>query len=163
VSPAVAAALEAVALRLQRAGVPFLLGGSALLHALGIPVGVGDLDLVLRPEDHDRLRAAAGSWWRSSTHEPTPLFRSAWKATLDVDGVEVDGLGGLAWAAGERVARMPFRAEGTWRCGAAEIPLSPAGAWLLLYERHRPDRAAALAAHLPAGAREVALEDVGLI
>jgi hypothetical protein len=150
VSPEVAAALEAVALRLREAGIPFLLGGSGLLHALGADVDVGDLDLVLRPEDHDALRDAAGAWWRGSTTEPTPLFRSAWKASLDVDGVEVEALGGLAWADGDRVARMPFRAEGTWRCGAAEVPLAPAGSWLELYRLYRPDRAAQLAAVLPA-------------
>jgi hypothetical protein len=163
VRPEVAAALEAVALRLREAGIPFLLGGSALLHALGIPVEVGDVDLVLRPEDHDRLREAAGGWWRGSTTETTELFRSPWKATLEVGGVEVDGLGGLAWADGDRIARMPLRAEGTWRCGAAEIALAPAGAWLLLYERHRPDRAALLSSHLPAGARGVAQREVGLL
>jgi hypothetical protein len=163
VSPEVAAALEAVALRLQAAGVAFLLGGSGLLHALGVPVEVRDVDLVLRPEDHDRLRAAAGDWWRGSSTETTALFRSPWKAELDVDGVVVEALGGLAWADGDRVARMPFRAEGTWRCGAAEVPLAPAAAWLLLYERHRPDRAALLAPRLAPGARGVALREVGLL
>jgi hypothetical protein len=163
VTPAVAAALEAVALRLRDAGIPFLLGGSALLHALAIDVEVGDLDLVLRPEDHDRLREAAGGWWRGSTTETTELFRSPWKATLEIDGVTVDALGGLAWAAGGRVVRMPFRAEGSWRCGAAEIPLSPAAAWLLLYERYRPDRAAALAPHVSPREREVAERELGLL
>jgi hypothetical protein len=42
------AALETVALRLGEAGVPFLLGGSALLDALGLDVEVRDLDLMLR-------------------------------------------------------------------------------------------------------------------
>jgi hypothetical protein len=164
VSPAVAAALEAVALRLGEAGIPFLLGGSALLHALGVPVAVGDLDLVLRPEDHDRLREAAGAWWRGSTTETTELFRSPWKATLGVDGVEVDALGGLAWAAdGGRVARMPFRAHGTWRCGRVDIPLSSAAAWLALYERYRPDRAAALAPRVGAHERELAERELGLL
>jgi hypothetical protein len=149
VSERVAAALEAVARRLREAGIPFLLGGSALLHALGARVVVNDIDLVLRPEDRDRLRAAAGDWWRGITTEPTALFRSPWKATLEVDGVAVDALGGLAWASGERVVRMPFRAEGTWRCGEVDIPLAPAAAWLALYELYRPDRAAQLAAVLP--------------
>jgi hypothetical protein len=162
-TPEVAAALEAVALRLHDAGVPFLLGGSALLDALGVPVTVGDVDLVLREEDHDRLRAAAGAWWRGSTTDPTPLFRSPWKAALEVGGVEVEGLGGLAWAVGDRVARMPFRAEGSVRLGAAEVPLAPAAAWLLLYERHRPDRAAALAPHVTPEARELALRELGLL
>jgi hypothetical protein len=163
VSPAVAAALEAVALRLGGAGIPFLLGGSALLHARGVPVAVGDLDLVLRPADHDPLRAAAGAWWGGSTTETTELFRSPWKATLDVDGVQVDALGGLAWAVGGRVARMPFTAHGTWRCGTTDIALSSAAAWLLLYERYRPDRAAALAPHVSAAERELAERELGLL
>jgi hypothetical protein len=164
VSPAVAAALEAVALRLRAAGIPFLLGGSALLHAIGVPVEVGDVDLVLRPEDHDRLRDAAGGWWRGSTTETTELFRSPWKATLDVDGVEVDAVGGLAWAAaGGRVVRMPFRAEGTWRCGAAEVPLASPAHWLVLYEHYRPDRAAALAPHISPRQRELAERELGLL
>lgn len=144
------AALRAVALRLHEAGIPFLLGGSALLHALGAKVEVGDIDLVLRPEDRERLRAAAGDWWRALTTEPTPLFRSAWKATLEVEGVPVEALGGLAWADGDRVVRMPFSAASTWRCGDVEVPLAPADHWLALYRLYRPDRAAALAAVLPA-------------
>ena len=47
------AALEAVALRLAAHGVPFLLGGSALLDALGLDVEVGDVDLMLRPGDRE--------------------------------------------------------------------------------------------------------------
>jgi hypothetical protein len=157
-----AAALEAVALRLQDDRIPFLLGGSGLLHALGLPVTVGDIDLVLRPEDRERLRASAGDWWRSLTTEPTALMRSDWKAGLEVDGVEVDAVGGLAWAAGERVVRMPFRAEGTWRCGAADVPLAPAAHWLLLYERYRPERAAALASQVTPAERLAALRELAL-
>ena len=145
-----AAALRAVAVRLREAGIPFVLGGSALLHALGAKVQVGDIDLVLRAVDRERLRAAAGDWWRAITTEQTPLFRSAWKATLDVGGVPVEALGGLAWADGDRVLEMPFRAEGTWRCGDVEVPLAPAADWLALYRLYRPDRAAELAAVLPA-------------
>jgi hypothetical protein len=162
VSPQLAAALEAVALRLQAAGVPFLLGGSGLLHALGLPVAVRDLDLVLRPGDEDALRAAAGAWWRSLTREGTALLRSPWKAELAVGGAAVECLGGLAWAEGERTVTMPFRAEGTWRCGGTDVPLAPAAHWLLLYEHHRPDRAAQLAAALAPGAREAARAELGL-
>jgi len=145
VTPEVAAALEAVALRLQGAGVPFLLGGSGLLHALGLDVTVRDIDLVARPEDRERVRAAAGEWWRGVDTSHTELFRSAWKAQLDVGGVDVEVLGGLAWAEGDSVREMPFRAAGTWRCGAAEIPLSDPASWRALYERYKPDRAALLA------------------
>jgi hypothetical protein len=148
VSPEVAAALEAVALRLHAAGIPFLLGGSGLLHALGADVRVRDVDLVVRPEDRARVEAAAGDWLRAVDTEPTELFRSPWKARLDVGGVEVELIGGLAWVEGDRVAEMPFRAAGTWRCGRAEVPLAPPEAWLALYERYKPERAAQLAALL---------------
>ena len=159
-TPHVAAALEALALRLQECGVPFLLGGSALLHAVGLDVPVGDLDLMARGEDRAALESAAAPWWRATTTTPTPLFRSPWKAELDVHGVAVDVIGGLAYRAGGRTVRVPFREEGRWRCGAAEVPLAPAAHWLLLYEAYKPERAARLAAALPQGARERALAEV---
>jgi hypothetical protein len=150
----VAAALEAVALRLQAAGVEFLLGGSGLLHALGAPVEVGDVDLLVRPESLPAVRAAAGEWWRSVSEEPTELFRSPWKATLDVGGVEVELIGGLAWVAADgSVVTMPFEAAGAWRCGSADVPLAPPEAWLALYRRYKPERAAQLATLLSGPSR----------
>jgi hypothetical protein len=162
VTPETAAALEAVALRLHDAGVPFLLGGSALLAALGLDVTVRDLDLVARPEDRAAVEQAAGYWWQGTDTTPTPLFRSPWKAELEVDGVAVDVLGGLAWtlADGGPVATMPFRAEGVRRWGRAEVPLAPAAHWLLLYERHRPERAAQLATIVSPAARAAALDEL---
>jgi hypothetical protein len=162
VSPEAAAALEAVALRLQAAGVEFLLGGSGLLHAHGVPVEVGDIDLVLRVEDRERLEAAAGEWWRGTSVTTTPFFRSPWKATLDVGGVRVDALGGLAWAVDGQVVRMPFRAAGTWRCGAADVPLSSVAHWGLLYERYKPERAAQAATVAGPDERARALAELGL-
>jgi hypothetical protein len=154
VSPEQAAALHAVAGRLGE--VPVLLGGSGLLWALGLDVTVGDIDLVARPED--RAPVEALPWWRSTTTEPTPLMRSAWKAVLDVDGVAVDVIGGLAWAEGDSVVEMPFRAEGEWE----GVPLAPAAHWLALYERYKPDRAAQLAPLVTPGARERALRERGI-
>ena len=66
------AALEAVALRLAAAGVPFLLGGSALLDALGLDVEVRDVDLMLRPEDRDGLRGRL----RGVARSPRPPSRA---------------------------------------------------------------------------------------
>jgi hypothetical protein len=162
VSLRAAAALEAVALRLEAVGVEFLLGGSALLHALGLDVQVRDIDLVLRSGDRERFEAAAGEWWRSLSTATTPYFRSAWKGTLDVEGVEVDGLGGLAWVRDGRVVEMPFRAAGAWRCGAATVPLAAPEHWQLLYEGYRPERAAALAAVVGEEGRARALAELGL-
>jgi hypothetical protein len=153
VSPAQAAALRAVVARLD---APVLLGGSGLLWALGLDVRVGDIDLVARVED--RAVVEALPWWRGTTTSPTELMRSAWKASLDVDGVEVDVIGGLAWLAGGRVVEMPFRAEGEWE----GVALAPAAHWLLLYERYKPERALQLARLVGPDARAAALAELGL-
>jgi hypothetical protein len=153
VSPRQAAALQAVVAALD---VPVLLGGSGLLHALGVEVTVGDIDLVARPQDRAAIEALP--WWAETSTVPTELMRSDWKARLDVDGVEVDVIGGLAWRAGERTVVMPFRAEGEWQ----GVGLAPAAHWLLLYERYKPDRARALAPLIPAAARADALAELGL-
>src|SRR3954467_2202537 len=127
------AALEAVALRLSAHGLPFLLGGSALLDALGLDVEVRDVDLMLRPEDRAAFEAACGAWLRDVTTEPGGVLTSAWKATLDVDGVEVEGLGGLGFSGGPAV---PFRAAGSRRYGAADVPLCAPEVWLELYRAY---------------------------
>jgi hypothetical protein len=158
VTPQTAAALERVAAALRAAGIPFLLGGSGLLHALGLDVRVGDVDLVLRAGDREAVEALP--WWRSTTTAPTELMRSAWKARLLLDGVEVDAIGGMAWRAvdGGPVVEMPFRAEGEWR----GVPLAPAAHWLLLYEAYKPETAAALAAIVAPEAVAAARAELGL-
>jgi hypothetical protein len=135
------AALETVALRLNAVGVPFLLGGSALLDALGLDVPVRDIDLMLRPEDRIAFTEACAPWLVSVTEEPGDVLTSAWKATLDVVGVEVDGLGGLGVRG---AAPAPFRAADTRRYGAAEVPLCDPAVWLELYRAYKPEKAALL-------------------
>jgi hypothetical protein len=137
------AALEAVALRLTGHGVPFLLGGSALLDALGLDVEVRDVDLMLRPQDRAAFEVACAAWLVGVTEEPGPVLTSAWKATLDVDGVEVEGLGGLGITGGPAA---PFRAAGSRRYGRAEVPLCDPAIWLELYRVYKPERAELLEA-----------------
>ena len=144
------AALETVALRLHEAGVPFLLGGSALLDALGLEVAVRDLDLMLRPQDRGPVESACAGWLVSVTTEPGEILTSDWKATLDVDGTEVEGLGGLGVRGN---AAAPFAAAGTRRYGTADVPLCDPAVWLDLYRAYKPERATLLERHLAAGRR----------
>ena len=146
--PPLEAALEAVALRLSAARVPFLLGGSALLDALGLDVEVRDVDLMLRPEDREAFEAACADWLVGVTTEPGKVLSSDWKATLDVDGVEVEGLGGLGVAGG---AAAPFRAAGVRRVGSADVPLCAPEVWLELYRVYKPEKAALLERQLRLG------------
>ena len=142
------AALEAVALRLAAAGVPFLLGGSALLDALGLGVEVRDVDLMLRPGDRAGFEAACRDWLVSVTTEPGAVLSSDCKARLDVCGVEVEGLGGLGFAGGPAA---PFRSAGSRRYGAADVPLCDPAVWLELYRVYKPEKAALLERHLRLG------------
>src|SRR5215216_1639036 len=137
------AALEAVALRLGEHGIPFLLGGSALLDALGLAVEVRDVDLMLRPTDRTAFETACSEWLIGTTTEPGPVLTSAWKATLDVGGVEVEGLGGLGVSGGPAA---PFRAGGSRRYGSVEVPLCDPAVWLELYRAYKPDKARLLEA-----------------
>ena len=142
------AALETVALRLHEAGIPFLLGGSALLDALGVDVEVRDVDLMLDPEDRERFEAACAPWLVATTTEPGPVLTSAWKATLDVDGTEVESLGGLGITGG---SAAPFRAAGARRYGTADVPLCDPAVWLELYRVYKPEKAALLERQLRLG------------
>jgi len=142
------AALEAVAVRLAGDGIPFLLGGSALLDALGLDVEVRDVDLMLQPEDRASFEAACIGWLVGVTTEPGPVLTSAWKATLDVGGEEVEGLGGLGVAGGPAA---PFRAAGSRRYGAVDVPLCDPAVWLELYRAYKPEKARLLERQLRLG------------
>ena len=152
------AALEVVAQRLHEAGVPFLLGGSALLDALGLQVEVGDVDLMLRPEDRERFEAACAPWLVAVTTEQGPVLTSAWKASLDVDGVEVDGLGGLGFTGGPPV---PFRAGGSRIYGEQPVELCAPEIWWALYRVYKPEKAQLLESHVPAAERARILVELG--
>jgi hypothetical protein len=148
------AALDAVAERLREHEVPFLLGGSGLLHALGIEVTVRDIDLMVRARDRAAFEAAAGGWLVGVTTDPGAVLTSAWKATLEVGGTEVEGLGGLGFAGGPE---LPFRAGGTWR----GVPLCAPEVWWAAYRAYKPERAALLEPHVPPEARARILEELG--
>ena len=149
------AALDAVAARLREHGIEFLLGGSGLLHALGIDVPVRDIDLMLRAGDRDRFEAAAGDWLVAVSTDPGPVLTSAWKATLDVAGAEVEGLGGLGFAGGPQ---LPFRRGGEWR----GVPLAAPEIWWSAYRMYKPDRARLLEPHVAPEARERILAELSL-
>lgn len=155
-------ALAAIAMRLERADVPFLLGGSGLLHALGLPVSVRDLDLMARPQDHDALREAAGDWWQGSAHDLDERHRSDWLATLRVAGVAVEVMAGLAVVIGGEVVALPFRQGGMWSAEDVEVPLAAPEVWWLVYRGTKPGKAALLESVIPVETRQALLEELGV-
>jgi hypothetical protein len=150
--PPLAAALETVAVRLREHRIPFLLGGSALLDALGLDVEVRDIDLMLRPGDRARFEAACGDWLLAVTTELGELMRSEWVATLDVDGVEVEGLGGLGMEIEGETVQLPFRGHDE----RAEPEV-----WWFVYRTYKPERATLLEQIVSEEARARILAELG--
>jgi hypothetical protein len=162
VRPAVEHALASVARCLHAADIPFALGGSGLLAAHGLIDDVRDLDLMLPPGTLTALCAAvADGWWHGVDRDPHPLYASDYRARLEVDGVDVDALGGMALRIGDRICLLPFATEGEIAAAGEPIPLAPLAQWWLVYRAARPERAALVEPALPVEARRAALELIG--
>lgn len=155
-------ALETVAVRLQAHRIPFLLGGSGLLSALGLPVDVADLDLMLRAGDATAFRETAEKWIREFTTQQTDFWASDWFARLRVDATDVDAVGGLAFKTGGHIARVPFRGAGAWRIGAVDVPLADPAVWWAIYSVYQPPKAALLEPVVPAGQRRAIRAELGI-
>jgi hypothetical protein len=146
-------ALKQLTTLLVDEGIPFQVGGSALLHALGLVERVGDLDVVFRSEDRDRvgaaLRAATGVVPVFDVRQE-PGFVSGWRAKHDFRGVELDMTASIALEYPDGfVARLPFREGPGWDFEGTPIPLAPLTDWLLVYRYHDPERARLLAPLVP--------------
>ena len=160
--PRLILALGALTERLDATNVPFLLGGGALLHALGLVEDVGDLDLMARGEDRDRFCAATRDWLRSLSTEQTDLWASGWFAQLRVHGVPVDAIGAMAFRVEDRVARLPFSRGGTWRLGSVQVGLADPALWWAVYSVYSPKKAALLEAVVSTDRRRAVLVELGL-
>lgn len=130
-------ALLEVAAALGGQDVPFGVGGSALLALLGIPVTVGDLD-VLVPVGIDPPPLP---WPAVDPGLPPGPVASDWILRGRVLGVSVDLMSGLRVDTGSGVVEVPIDGGGVADVGGVEVALSSPRAWRELYRRHRPQRA----------------------
>jgi hypothetical protein len=149
VEEATRSALVRLAMALHDAGVPFQLGGSGLLHVLGLVDRVGDLDLVFPSEARPALGEVLTRLTRSIPEFDAvqePGFVSDWRCRHDLDGQALDLSGGVAMVVDGRVVRLPFRPGALWDLGGVPIPLAPPEQWLLVYRVHGSNRAVLLAA-----------------
>ena len=129
----------------------------------GVSTAVGRKKSVrLPPETLPALQAAVEpAWWRGVDEEPHALYASGYRALLEVDGIEVDALGGMALRVEGRVCPLPFAQEGSAALGGVEIPLAPLAQWWLVYRPYKPERAALVEPLLTAAQRAAALRLLG--
>ena len=126
---------------LQAAGVPTVLGGSALLASLGLTDQVRDWDLVTDAEPSVVQRALEGLGHRYSRLAPTGVFRSAAAFAFDVEGASIDLIVQFAIAGPAGLVRIPAGAGATWQGLTMARPQDWAAAYALM---GRPEKAAAL-------------------
>lgn len=140
----VVAALTSLSRTLAQARIPWQLGGSGLLRALGLVDTVRDLDCVFPPSVMDRLQvvliAGTGVVPRFDARQEDG-FVSAFRGRHRWQGVELDMTAGIALDYGEAVANLPFTAGDRWVVDGVPVPLAPLEQWLLIYRFHNPIRA----------------------
>lgn len=140
--------LLSLAADLDASDIRYQLGGSGLLHALGLTDTVRDLDLVF-PEDAKaplaallRDRTGAEPDFRADQESG---FHSAWRCILLIDGVEVDMSGGVAFEHDGETFELPFDDGAAWELDGYVIPLAPRSQWVQIYRHHNPSKAELLA------------------
>lgn len=153
--------LRRVALALEATDLPWLLGGSALQAALGCTDEVGDLDIIVPPDALDAVRAALAHLDPVVDLGPAPApWCSDWVLRCELDGMDVEVIGGLCVVAAGRRVVLPMWAGGAVDIDGVQVTLADPAVWWWLYRHARPeaagrletavtaDRRAAIVAHL---------------
>jgi hypothetical protein len=139
-------ALRPLAEALHRQDVPWLLGGSALLAAIGIDVEVGDLDLTVPEDALEQVQAACERWGpRTSVGDPPPPWCSAWLVTANIGDVEVEVIGGMCVRTPAGPRPLPQDLHGHLDVDGVDVPLADPAVWWWIYRGYKPERAALLA------------------
>ncbi|HLS25771.1 MAG TPA: hypothetical protein VK063_07855 [Beutenbergiaceae bacterium] len=99
---------------LAAAGVPTVLGGSALLASLGLTTQVRDWDLVTDADAAIARNALERLGHAYARRPPTEVYRSAAALTFKVQGLEVDLLVQFAIRTSQGTVAIPARPGATW-------------------------------------------------
>jgi hypothetical protein len=134
--------------------VPWRLGGSAMIAALGADVVVGDLDVTVPAGTLDAVQAACEEWSpRTSVGNPPPPWCSSWLVAASIGDVEVEVIGDLCVVTPEGRRPVPQDLGGHLDLEGVTVPLADPAVWWWVYRGYKPDRASLLEAIVPATRR----------
>lgn len=145
--PAIAVALAGASQALTSARVPHAVGGSVLLHAMGVEIVPGDVD-ILASVHCRRAVSDALTWRRLGGPKPSEFVRSTWIDRYQAPGAVVEVIGDMTVQVGEHRLLVPIGGEESISVNSVDVPLGDPAAWLAVYRVIRPERAEALAAVL---------------
>jgi len=174
-TPRFRAALAGLARRLDRHGVPFVVGGSAMLACRGLNVSVADLDICTADDQLDGVLAALESFNPVVLEGAPPPWRSTWLVRTELPDrggdvasgghhIGVDIIGDLAIEVDGVVATFPLDthlAEAVEVDGMS-VPFDSMWRWYHLYRVHDPAKAAQIAAVAGPEVLETAAVELGL-
>jgi hypothetical protein len=130
------------ALAAPLAGLDWAIGGSTLLHRLGLEPAPADLDIVTTPEHFAQVRACLEARLGTAHRPAHPRWRTVhfarFDARVELSGAPVDVMAGIAVQRGESLERFVFDARRIDRVDG--LPWMRAADWLVLYRLF--DRAA---------------------
>lgn len=137
VQPSVVEALEDVAQRLS--GVPFVLGGSAMMACRGIPVEVGDLDLLVKAETRLAVLERIPDATVSASDDVN--YCSAWRLAFRACEMDVEAIGDFCFTDGIQRFAVPMIGSGDVVAGVELAAVAP---WVVFYRTRNPVKAALL-------------------
>ena len=159
-------ALVGIARRFEAAGIPYALGGSAMLRLAGFDVGVNDIDIVVDGSSQAAVVAMLPNYTEPQSTDP---WRSSWflhtEWPLAHSTVGVDIIGQMALIIDGTEVVFPFDADTVVSVGGANVPLVPLRHWYHLYRVHDPAKAVLVAQRLGdeeimTGATELGISDI---
>jgi Fe-S cluster biogenesis protein NfuA len=141
--------LADLATRLDLAGIPYVLGGSAMLQLSGLDVTVGDLDILVDGSSRHAIESMLADYREPQSTDPWRsqwFLRSEWSAAGA--SLPVDVIGDMALMIDGEAVFFPFDVERFADIGEARVPLAPLRQWYHLYRVHDPAKAILIAKQL---------------
>ena len=129
-------------------GLDWAIGGSTLLHHLGLEPNPADLDIVVSAADFTKAEVKLAALFGEGLRPQHASYQSEHFARFKAaDGTQIDIMAGIAVLRGNEVVTWHFEPQRT--VIEAGLPWMRAQDWLTLYTLfNRPARAAQLAAYL---------------
>ncbi|BFT71831.1 hypothetical protein [Paenibacillus sp. P36] len=115
--------------KLTELGIPYALGGSGLLHALGLVEQMNDWDLLVECPKEKLTEAIQGYSWQEQT-SGEGLFASEYR--IQVVPLSIDFIGYFAMRSMKGIVKLPLgkREGSSWQ----GIPLSAPETWYVAYK-----------------------------
>ena len=148
-------ALIKAAHELNRAGVVWALGASALLYIKGVVETFHDVDLLIQPEHipaAHKVFVQLGAKAKPAA-PPSLTYATTYFEEFTLDGVDFDLLGGFTIRRKDAMYSYPFGADRVAEVlsfQGASLPLTPLADWVVLYllMPRRSSKAVLLARHM---------------